>query len=124
MGEGLFCDRNELGRPMVAPTSEMDVVVFGYRPNKDLELTLHNPNKKETRGGLSVRVFLHRIVFNLKTVMLLPFQAAQAFVGNVGSSPIKKLDQPHRKFFWFFSFKKRTRNPYSNLTITLLPRPR
>jgi hypothetical protein len=38
-------------------------------------------NKKETRGGLSVRVFLHRIVFNLKTVMSLPFQAAQTFVG-------------------------------------------
>ena len=47
---------------MVAPTSEMDVVVFGYRPNKDLDLTLHN--KKETRGGLSVRVFLHRILLN------------------------------------------------------------
>ena len=35
-------NRYDLGRPVVAPTSEMDVVVFGYRPNKDFYLTLHN----------------------------------------------------------------------------------
>ena len=29
---------------VVAPTSEMDVVVFGYRPNKDYALALHNKN--------------------------------------------------------------------------------
>ena len=70
MDKRAICDLNELGRPMVAPTSEMDVVVFGYRPNKDLDLTLHN--KTETRGGLSVRVFLPRFVLNYRTVMSLP----------------------------------------------------
>ena len=67
--------------------------------------------KIETRGGLSVRVFLHRIVFNLKTVMSLPLQAAQTFVGNIGWSSIKTLHQPPFKFFWFFSPKeKNTKN--------------
>ena len=90
---------------MVAPTSEMDVVAFGCRANKDLYLTLHN--KKETRGGLSVRVFLHRIVFNLKTVMLLPFQAAKTLVGNIGSIYVQTLLQHHRKVFCFFFSKKK-----------------
>ena len=45
-----FCDRYDLGRPMVAPTNEIETFAFVYRPNKDLDLTLHN--KKETRGGL------------------------------------------------------------------------
>ena len=58
MDESAFCNRNELGRPMVAPTNEIETFAFGYRPNKDFYITLHN--KKETRGGLYVRVFLHR----------------------------------------------------------------
>ena len=57
-------NRNDLGRPVVAPTDEIYVDAFGYRPNKDFYVALHN--KKETRGGLSVRVFLHRIDIKLQ----------------------------------------------------------
>ena len=37
-----FCDLNDLGRPVVAPTDEIEIVAFVYRPNKDLYLALHN----------------------------------------------------------------------------------
>ena len=37
-----FCDRNELGRPMVAPTDEIYVDALGYKPNKDFYVALHN----------------------------------------------------------------------------------
>ena len=56
--------------------------------------------------------------------MSLWFTVSQTLVGNIGSSPIKTLDHPHRKFFWFFSFKKRTRKPYSKLTYPLISAPK
>jgi hypothetical protein len=60
---GAFCNRYDLGPSRTpVPTNEIETFAFGYRSNKDLYLTLHN--KKETRGGLSVRVFLHRFVSN------------------------------------------------------------
>ena len=31
---------------------------------------------------------------------------------------IEPYTNPHRKFFWFFSFKKRTRKPFPKLTFT------
>ena len=31
---GSICNRYDLGRPMVAPTNDIEIVAFGYRPNK------------------------------------------------------------------------------------------
>ena len=45
MDERAICNCDDLGRPVVAPTSEMDIVAFVYKPNKDLYLTLHNKIK-------------------------------------------------------------------------------
>ena len=39
-----FCDRNDLGRPMVAPTDKDKNRCFVDRPNKDYALALHNKN--------------------------------------------------------------------------------
>ena len=42
-GEDEFCDRNELGPSRTpVPTNEIETFAFGYRPNKDLDVTLHN----------------------------------------------------------------------------------
>ena len=54
-----ICNQYDLGQSRTpVPTNDIEIVAFGYRPNKDFYVALHN--KKETRGGLSVRVFLHR----------------------------------------------------------------
>ena len=44
-------DPYDLGRPMVAPTNEIYVDAFGYRPNKDFYVALHNQNKKKHAVG-------------------------------------------------------------------------
>ena len=46
------------------PTDEIDVVAFGYKPNKDFYVTLHN--KKETRGSLLSACFYIAIELNLE----------------------------------------------------------
>ena len=49
-GEDVFCDRYDIGPPRTSvPTNDIEIVAFVYRPNKDLDVTLHN--KKETRGS-------------------------------------------------------------------------
>ena len=60
-------------------------------------------------------MFPPRILTNAPSVMSLPSQISQTIVGTIGSSHECTLYQHHRKFFWFFSFKKRTRKPYSKL---------
>ena len=58
-----FCDKNDLGRPMVAPTSEIEIVITVIaRTNISMSLFTI---KIETRGRLSVRVFLPRIDIKL-----------------------------------------------------------
>ena len=60
-------------------------------------------------------MFLHRIDIKLQIEDVALVYSSQSTLGNIGSSPIKTLDQPHRKFFSFFSFKKRTRKRVPNL---------
>ena len=69
MDKRAICDRNELGRPVVAPTNEIETFAFGYRQNKDLYITLHN--KKETRGGLPSECFYLAFVLNYRSRMSL-----------------------------------------------------
>ena len=59
MDKRAICDRNELGRPMVAPTSEDDVVVSATNQTK-IYISLFTIKSKETRGSIAVHGFLRR----------------------------------------------------------------
>ena len=56
---------------VVDPTSEMDVVVFGYRPNKDFYLTFHNKTKKKHAESALSACFYIAIEFKLEKGILL-----------------------------------------------------
>ena len=81
---------------MVAPTSEMDVVVFGYRPNKDLDLTLHN--KKETRGRYGPRVSTSHLCKTTVCYVAILTNILNSERGR-HNNHAQTLDQPPFKFF-------------------------
>ena len=70
---------------------------FGYRPNKDFYVALHN--KKETRGSLLSACFFLALILIYRTRMSLWFTISQTSLGNIGSSYVRTLHQPPFKFF-------------------------
>ena len=66
-------------------------------------------------GTLSACFFI-AIELNYRVVMLLWFTLSQISIGAGIWVSIKLYTNTHRKFFWFFSFKKRTRKPFPKLT--------
>ena len=88
------------------PTNKRDNHRVFVRSRKKLYLTLHNPKSKESRGSLLSTGFFLAIELNKRSGMLLLFTVAQTPLGNIGSSPIKTLDQPPQESFWATFFKK------------------
>ena len=70
-----FFNRHDIGQSATCcmdapvPTNEIETFAFGYRPNKDLYVALHN--KKETRGSLLSACLHLAFVLNYRSRMSL-----------------------------------------------------
>ena len=105
-------NRYDLGRPMVAPTDEIEILTLTTDQTKT-SMSLFTIKQKETRGGLSVRVFLHRIDIKLQNEnIVIGYNIPNSFRDYRFESRMHPITAPTGKFFAsFFQKRRETRVP-------------